>query len=59
MPPRKRATGYYEEVVIGGERCLRIASSGKPVAWSIKDDAAWRSYVAEAVAAAPQTEETP
>lgn len=56
MPPRARKapTGHYEEVVVAGERCLRIAATGKPVAWSKKDDAAWRSYVAEAQAAVSQ-----
>lgn len=45
---------YYEVVKISGEFCLRIRGTGKPVAWSTKDDAAWRSYVAEAQAGAAQ-----
>ena len=41
---------FYEVVKIDGEYCLRIKESGRPVAWSKKDDAAWKSYVAEAQA---------
>lgn len=43
---------HYEVVKIAGEFCLRIKASKKPVAWSKKDDAPWKQYVAEAVAAA-------
>lgn len=43
---------YYEVVKIKTEWCLRVKTTKKPVAWSKKDDAAWKSYVAEAVAAA-------
>lgn len=57
MPPRKKATGHYEEVSVKGERCLRIRETGVAVAWSQKDDAAWRSYVKEAMDAVGQTPE--
>lgn len=46
--PRARATGHYEVVKVGDEWCLRDRATKQPVAWSKKDDAAWRSYVAEA-----------
>jgi hypothetical protein len=42
------ATQYYEVVKIKGEFCLRIRATKQPVAWSAKDDAAWKSYVREA-----------
>lgn len=41
-------TEHYEVVKVGAEWCLRIRATGKPVAWSKKDDAAWKAYVAEA-----------
>lgn len=51
--PRARAAGAHFEVVkVGPEWCLRVRATKQPVAWSLKDDAAWRSYVAEAEAAA-------
>lgn len=43
---------HYEVVKTKSEWCLRVKATKKPVAWSKKDDAAWKSYVAEAVAAA-------
>jgi hypothetical protein len=47
--PRARAAGdHFEVVKIGPEWCLRVRATKQPVAWSKKDDAAWRSYVAEA-----------
>lgn len=39
----------YEVVTVNGEKCLRIKATKQPVAWSKKDDAAWKSYVAEAI----------
>lgn len=46
------AAEYYEIVKIKGEWCLRIKATKKPVAWSKKDDVAWKAYCAEAIAAA-------
>lgn len=43
-----QAETFYEQVKINGEFCLRVRSTGKPVAWSKKDDAPWRDYCAEA-----------
>jgi len=38
----------FEVVKVGKEWCLRVKETGQPVAWSRQDDAAWKSYVAEA-----------
>ena len=46
---------HYEVVKIKGQWCLRIAATKQAVAWSAKDDVAWRSYVKEAMAAVGQT----
>lgn len=54
------STAHYEVVKVrGGEFCLRVRATGQPVAWSQKDDAAWKSYVAEAEAAALTYKENP
>lgn len=45
---------HYEVVKIGREWCMRIRETGKPVAWSKTDDAAWRSYVVEMTARAEE-----
>jgi hypothetical protein len=42
----------YEVVTVKGEKCLRLRATKQPVAWSKKDDAAWKSYVADAERAA-------
>lgn len=44
------SASHYEVVKVKGEFCLRVRETGQPVAWSHKDDAAWKSYVAEAEA---------
>jgi len=37
----------YEVVQLAGEWCLRIRTSGQPIAWSLTNDAAFQSYCRE------------